>query len=449
MRNFDPIFNPKSVALIGATDREGSVGLGICKNLLKGKEKRKIFFVNPNRDKVLGRKTYSLITLILEPVDLAVIAVPAKVVPKVVKECCQKKVGGIIIISAGFAEIGKEGKVLQNEVTEMTQKAKIPLIGPNCLGIVRPSIKLNATFAPTTPKNGKIAFVSQSGALIDSVIDRSLVENYGFSTIISYGNEADLELSDFLEYLSKDEQTKVIAIYLEAIKNGRHFMKVAKQALEKKPIVVLKAGKTKTGAKAASTHTAALAGSSEIYSAVFKQLALFEVEDLQGLFDVAKALVWQPKCKNGIGIVTNGGGAGILAADFCEKFGVRLPKLSPETLEKLEKSETMPSFFSKINPLDIVGDALSDRYKVAIETLLYQKDIHGLIVMQTLQMMTEVEKNAKVVIEAKKKFPRKPIICCFMGGKFTKPGIDLLEKNKIPNYLDPKRAALAMKVLIK
>jgi len=448
MRNLDKIFSPKSVALIGATDRPGSVGLGICKNLLEGKNQRKIFFVNPYHKMVFGQKTYPLITSIKESVDLVVVAVPAKIVPKVVKECCEKKVGGIVVISSGFAEAGKEGKILQDKITKMVREVEIPLIGPNVLGVIRPSIKLNASFAPATPKRGEIALVSQSGALIDSVIDKSLVENYGFSNLISYGNEAELELTDFLEWLGKDKETKVIAICLEAIKNGKHFMEVAKKVLKKKPIVIQKAGRTKAGAKAVTTHTAALSGSAEIYSAVFEQLGLFEAETTEELFDVAKALAWQPKSKNGIGIVTNGGGVGVLMADFCEKFGIKLPKLTQKTIQKLEKSKIMHPAFSKRNPLDIVGDALSDRYKLAIETLLEQKEIYGLIIIQTLQIMTEVLENAKVIIEAQKKFPEKPIICCFMGGKFTKPGIDLFEKSKIPNYPDPKRAALAMRALI-
>jgi len=449
MRKLQKIFNPRSVVLIGATDREGSVGLGICKNLLEGKHKREIFFVNPYRKKVLGRKTYPFITSIKESIDLAVVAVPAKIVPKVVKECCQKRVGGMIIISAGFAETGSRGMALQDEISKLAREAKIPLIGPNCLGIMRPAIELNATFAPAIPPLGSVAFISQSGALIDSVVDRALLENYGFSTIISYGNEADLELSDFLEWLSKDKKTEAIGIYLEAVKEGRRFMRVAKRASKGKPVVVLKAGKTRAGRAAVTTHTASLAGSPEIYSAVFKQAGLIEAESVEELFDLLKALAWQPKCKNGIGIVTNGGGCGVLMADYCQRLGIKLPKLKKETLRSLARSKIMHPAFSRRNPLDIIGDALSDRYKLAIEAMLEQENIHGLIVIQTLQIMTEVEKNAKVVIKAKKKFPQKPIICCFMGGKLTKPGINLLEKNKIPNYSDPKRAALAMKALIR
>ncbi|GAI58553.1 unnamed protein product, partial [marine sediment metagenome] len=235
-----------------------------------------------------------------------------------VKECCEKKAGGIIIISSGFAESGKKGKVLQDEIIKMVKKARVPLVGPNCLGIVRPSIKLNASFAPASPQKGEIAFLSQSGALIDSVIDRNLIENYGFSNLISYGNEADLEISDFLEWLKKDKETKVIALYIEGVKNGRRFMKIAKEVSRLKPILALKAGKTKRGAEAVTTHTASLAGIYETYSAVFKQTGIIETGTIEELFDVSKTLSWQPRCKNGLGIVTNGGGCGVLMADYCQ-----------------------------------------------------------------------------------------------------------------------------------
>lgn len=448
-KSLDKIFNPKTVALIGATDRPGSVGLGICKNLLEGQNKRKIFFVNPYRRKVLGQKTYPFITSIKESVDLAIIAVPASIVPKVAEECCKKKVGGIIVISAGFAEKGKNGKALQDEIVKIVRNAGIRLVGPNCLGIIRPSIKLNATFAPATPLLGEIAFVSQSGALVDSVIDGSLLEHYGFSTIISYGNEASLCLTDFLQWLEKDKETKVICLYLEGLKNGREFLEVARRTSKIKPVVVLKAGRQEGTKKAVASHTGVLAGDYQVFKAAFRQAMIIEAGCLEELFDMAKALAWQPKCKNGAGVVTNGGGAGVLMADYCEEFGIKLTRLNQNTLKKLEKSKIMHPAFSGTNPLDIVGDALPERYEVAVNALLEQKDIHGLIVIQTFQIMTNSRKDAKIVVEARKRWPKKPIITCFMGGKFTKPGIDLLEKNKIPNYSDPKRAALVTRALIK
>ncbi|MEA3453273.1 MAG: CoA-binding protein [Patescibacteria group bacterium] len=442
------IFNPQTVAIIGATDRIGSVGRGLVKNLLDNGRSRKIYLINPNRNKVFGIKTFSEIQSVDKKIDLAVIAVPAKIVFKIVKQCCEKKVKGIIIISSGFAEIGTDGALLQSKVIGLTNRANIALVGPNCLGVLRPSTGLNASFAPLSPNNGAISLISQSGALLDSVIDASADKSYGFSTVLSYGNEAGITLPNFLDWAGKDKKTKVISLYFEGLKNGREFFNVAKEVSKTKPIIVLKGGKTKTAQKAVSSHTGSLAGAAEIYSAAFKQAGLIEVNSLQELLDVSKALVWQPKCKNGIGIITNGGGAGILATDYCHQLGIKLTKLDSITREKINKSKEMHPGWSKNNPIDVVGDALSNRYKIAIDALIKQKDVNGLMIIQTMQVMTEPIKNAKIIINAKKRYPNKPIVTVFMGGKLTNPSINLLEKNKIPNYSDPMRAAHAFKALI-
>ena len=446
--NLKRIFDPKSIAVIGASSEKKSVGLGLMKNVLEGKSKRKVFAINPYRKQVLGIKCLPSVLSIKGPVDLAIIAVPASIVPKIVEECCQKKVGGIIVISAGFAETGKKGKALQQRILKLVRKAKIPLIGPNCLGIIRPSLKLNASFAPIIPEAGGIAFVSQSGAIVDAAVDSSWLKNYGFSSLISYGNEAQLDICDFLLWLKNDKETKVITVYLEGLKDGRRFMRIAKEISKTKPIIAIKAGRTKEGTKAAISHTAALSGSYQVYSAAFSQAGIVEVDTLEDLFGVAKALAWHKKCKNGAAIVTNGGGFGVLLTDYCQELGIKLPKLSKATLEKLVKSKLMNPAFSKRNPLDIVGDALSDRYDIAIRALLEQKNIHSLFVVQAFQIMTEVEENAKIIIQTQKKWKSKPIISIFLGEKFSQPGIDLLEKNQIPNYSNLKRAAIAMKSLI-
>ena len=448
IKKLKKIFNPKTVAIIGATDRLGSVGRGVCKNLFEGRTKRKIYFVNPYKEKVFDQKTYPKITDIKEKIDLAIIAVPAKIVPEVAKDCVKKEVGGVIIISAGFAEIGKEGEKLQKEIEKIFKEKGIPLIGPNCLGVIRPKAKLNATFAPATPKKGEIAFFSQSGALIDSVIDQFANTNLGFSLIVSYGNEAGLTLCDFLEFAKKDKETKVITLYIEGLKERRRFFEICREITKTKPIIVLKGGKSQIAKKAVLSHTASLAGEKEIFSAMFKQAKILEVESLEELFDLAKALAWQRKCKNNIAIVTNGGGAGILCADYCEELGLKLAKLSQKTLKILSNSLIMHPAFSRSNPLDIVGDALADRYKLAINTLLKQKNIYGLIVIQTLQIMTKPLENAKIIIEAQKQWKDKPVVTVFMGGEGVKEAINLLENNKIPNYPDPKRAAMAIKALI-
>ena len=297
------------------------------------------------------------------------------------------------------------------------------------------------------PFDEDVAFFSQSGALVDSVIDWSLERNYGFSAIVSLGNQADLTVTDLLLWAEKDEKTKAIALYLEGLKEGRMFMKVAKKLT--KPLVVLKAGRSESGMKAASSHTGSLAGSYEIYRAAFKQSKIHLADNVDELFEIADALAKQPPCrKNSIAIITNGGGAGVLCADHCESLGIKLAELSKETINKLDKSGLMHPAYSRRNPLDLVGDALHDRYMVAIDTVLQQKDIYGLIVIQTLQTMTEPTLDAKAVIMARKKYPDKPIITSYMGGKFSRNSIELLEANHVPDFNNPYKSAVAMKALI-
>lgn len=444
--NLDKIFNPASIAVIGASEEEKTVGAGLVKNLMQSR--RKIYCVNPFREKVFQMDCFKKITDIKEKIDLAIVAVPAKVVLEVVEECCQKKVRGIIVVSSGFRESGEEGRQREDKLIELVEKAGIPLIGPNCLGIINLNSGLNASFAPLTPQKGDIAFLSQSGSLANALIDRSVDFNLGFSKIVSYGNEAQVDLTQLLSYLKDDKETKVILLYLEGVKKGREFFETAREVSKIKPIVVLKAGRSKMGGRAVSTHTGSMVGDYETYQAVFKQAGLVEVDSLEELLDVGKALSFEKKCRNGIGIVTNGGGLGVLAVDFCEKLGVEVSELKKETIDKLEKDKRMEKVSIKRNPLDIMGDALSERYEAAIRVLLEEKEINGLLVIQSVQIMTEPLKNAKIITELEKEFPLKPVICCFVGGPLIKEAVGYLEENKIPNYPDPKRAVKAIKSLI-
>lgn len=438
------IFNPKSIALIGASDELKTVGLGLAKNLLEGKDLRKIYFVNPKRKEVLGIKCFDTILDIKDKIDLVIIAVPSKIVKNIVSECCEKKVGAIIVVSSGFKEAGNVKE--EEEIRDIARKYKIPLIGPNCLGIINPSINLNASFAPITPKKGNIAFLSQSGALLDSVVDKNKL---GFSKVISYGNEAGIDLADFIEYLKIDNETKVISIYFEGVKDGRKFMRIAKEVSKTKPIVAIKSGRSDKGKEAVGTHTGTLAGDYSVYQAAMKQSGVILVDTLEELFDVSLALSSLPKCENGIGIVTNGGGLGVLTVDYCSEMGIEIPSLSKTTISFLEKNKVMEKVVSKNNPLDVLGDALFDRYAIAIESLLKQNDINGLIVISTPQLMTEHEKNAKIITELRNKYPLKPIVCCFLGGQSVNSAIEYLESNGIPNYTDVKRAVKSINSLIK
>lgn len=451
-------FDPESVAIIGASRKENSVGHGVLKSLLKGgvfrnktnrRFRGRVYPVNPNANSIMGKKCYASVTDIKGNVDLAVIAVNAKLVFSVMEECAKKRVKGVIIISAGFGELGEEGKKQENKIKELANKSKIRIIGPNCLGLMRPSSSLNASFGPCMPNHGEVAFFSQSGALIDSVIDWSLEHKYGFSAVVSIGNSMDVGISELLRWASEDKNTKSIALYLEGLKDGKKFIKVAREVMKKKPIVVLKSGRTATGMKAASSHTGSLAGSYEIYKAAFRQARVHVAEDMDELFEMADALAKQPMCKkNNIAIITNGGGAGVLCADHCESMGIRLAELDEKTINILDDSGKMHPAYSRRNPLDLVGDALHDRYEIAIGTVLAQKNIGGLIVIQTLQTMTQPMLDAEAVIKARKKYPDKPIITSYMGGRFSRKSIELLENNKVPDFNNPYKSAVAMKVLI-
>ena len=483
IKNLEKIFKPQSVVLIGATDRVGSVGLGIAKNLMQGKSQRKIFFVNPNSKKVLKQKTFKSILEVKEEIDLAIIAVPSKFVEQISQECVEAKVKACIIISSGFAETGNKGENLQKRIAEIFKENNIPLIGPNCLGVINPSENLNASFAPDIPKQGSIAFLSQSGALIDSVIDKSLLEGFGFSLMVSYGNEAGLSLNDFLKIASQDKNTKVIAVYLEEIKNGQEFIKITSEITKTKPIVVLKGGKTQEGKKAVQSHTASLAGDEKIYSAVFKKAGVIEVETIEDLFLISQALSiynnhvilttpppvilrHQPKdlpdtsliaqgdkedehARSGWAILTNGGAVGVIVADWCSRLKVRLSKIPEQVFKDIEESKKVNLSFSKNNPLDIIGDASSESYKVSLDSLLKQEGIKGVIFCQTLQTMTSPKENAKIIIEAQKKFPQKPILALFLGGKITQEGINLLKENNIATFQEPRDIALVASILNK
>jgi acetyltransferase len=449
--------NPKSVAVIGASSDPNKVGYGIIKSLLEGCVFKsyncsafagKVFPVNHHQQEVLGRASYAKITDIPDEVDLAVIAVPAIAVPQVMRECVQKKVKAAVVISAGFAETGPDGKKLQDEIIKIAKEGGIRVLGPNVLGILRPHISLNASFALSMPEAGEIAFISQSGALADSVVDWALEARYAFSLLVSLGNSADLDVSDFLEFCLEDTETKAIAMYLEGIHDGKNFLRVAREVSKKKPIILIKGGRSARGEKAIASHTGSLAGSYAVVQAVMKQAGVFMAESVEDLFDLAKALSEQPRTKGkNIAIITNGGGVGVITADYFEEHGLNVVDIKPETLSKLDASGKMHPAYSRGNPLDLVGDALPERYEAALNTLLSENYIDGAIVIQTLQTMTRSKEDAEVVVRAHRKFPNKPIVAVFMGGKYSAEGVSVLRQNNIPDYNDPLKAVKVMKVL--
>ena len=454
----DFLLNPSSVAVIGASRNKDSVGQGVLRSLLYGcvfdtgicqPFSGKIYPVNPNADEVLGVKCYRSIADVEGQVDLAVICIPAPAVLQAVKDCGAKSVKALIITTAGFGEAGADGMALQDQVVLEAKKSGMAVLGPNCLGLIRPPVALNASFALAAPESGEVAFLSQSGALSDSVIDWAIDNKYPFSLLASIGNGADIDVVDFIEWCEADPQTKSIAIYLEGIRDGRRFMQVCKRASQTKPIVLLKAGRSEAGAKSAGAHTGSLAGSYKVWKAACKQSGVIVANDFEELFEFAGILAKQKRSyNNSVAIITNGGGAGVLCADFCEENGIKLAELSAETLEQLDKTGLMHPAYSRRNPLDLVGDALPERYKAAVDTLIGKDYVGGLIVMQTLQTMTDTVEDAKIVIEAKKTHPEKPVVCVFMGGKFTRPGAQLLVQNGVAEFNDPRKAARAMAAML-
>jgi len=455
------LMNPRSVAVVGASRDPDSVGHGILLSLLKGCVRAngackpfsgRVYAVNPNADEILGLKCFPTLQAIPEPIDVAVIAVPAKIVPNVMRSCAVKKIRVAVIISAGFAELGAEsqGARLQEEVIQTARRNSIRVLGPNALGVLRPPIGLNASFAPSAPPAGGIAFVTQSGALADSEIDVALREKHAFSAIVSLGNQGDLDASDFLEWLARDAETKSIAVYLEGLRagEGRRFLRAARYAAKRKPVVVLKGGRSLEGARAVSSHTAVLAGSPKVFDSVLAQAGCIRAEGFEDLFDLANALAVQPRArKNAVVVVTNGGGAGVLCADYAREFGLNLVPLQSETIAKIEAGGRMHSAWSRSNPVDIVGDALPERYASAINAVLEEDYVHGLIVLQTLQTMTRPEEDARVVVEAHARFPEKPVVCAFLGGRFSRKSVELLRENGIPDFNDPRKAVRAMAAL--
>lgn len=448
MKNIDSIFYPKSIAIIGASRQQGSVGHSLLANIIDSRFQGVVYPVNPKAQAILGIKSYLRVLDIPDDVDLAVVIVPASFVPQVLEECGIKGIKGAIIISAGFKEIGGHGIKLEQTVQEIIHKYNIALVGPNCLGVVNTASEssMNATFGTQMPKKGNIAFISQSGALCVAVLDYAKEANIGFSKFISMGNKAGLTENDLLVYLNEDSQTDVILMYLEDLVNGREFMSIARKitshSTKHKPIIALKAGRTFVGAKAASSHTGSLAGSDKVYDAIFDQSGVIRGDTLEEIFNYVKVFSTQPlpKGKN-VAIVTNSGGPGILATDSCIRHGLDIAPLSKSSKKALKT--VLPSTASLNNPMDLIAEAQHKQYEVALSAMLKQNNMHSALVILTPTAFTNVEKIAKSIITVSKQI-KKPILSCLLGLYDVSKGIDLLEENSIPNYRFPESAARAL-----
>jgi len=445
-KDIEAIMNPRSVAVVGATNRPGSVGLAVFRNILNAGFEGVLYPVNPRAKSVQSVKAYPRLMDIPDEVDLAVIIVPAEIVCSVLEEAGQKDVKGAIVISAGFKEVGGRGVELEDCLKEVVSKYGIRLVGPNCLGVINNNekVRLNASFATKMPKAGNIAFVSQSGALCTAVLDYAEGRNVGFSKFISFGNKADVNEVDFLRYLKDDPDTDVIVMYLEDITNGREFLETAREITweRRKPMLAIKSGRSAEGARAAASHTGSLAGSDNAYDAIFYQSGILRVEGVDRLFNHAIAFAQQPVPKgNRIAIVTNAGGPGIMATDAAVRHNLKIATFSEETKQKLKQE--LPATASIQNPVDVIGDATHERYEAAIRHILLDENVDGAIVILTPQAMTDILETAKIVPHIAKDID-KPVLCSFMGIVDVSRGIEYLEKHGIPNYAFPEAAVRSM-----
>lgn len=441
-----PIFSPKSIAVIGASRSPMKIGYEILQNILVQGYKGKVYPINPEAPVIMGLKTQPSVIAVKDDIDLAIIAVPAEFVPKVMTECAKKKVKGAIVISSGFAETGEKGKLLEDEVLQIARRGGIRLIGPNTLGYKDPIDNLDAAFVFGMPRPGEIALISQSGALCIGMIYYANGEHIGLSRVISVGNKADIDDADIIEYLDHDNATKVIAMYIEGIKDGRKFLDAARKA--KKPIVAIKAGRTPAGSAAASTHTGSLSGSDAVYDSAFRQVRIQRAYDVIELFDYARALAYQPHAPgNKVGIISNGGGAGIMIADWCESIGLKVPNLSKKTIEALRPY--LPSITTARNPLDVTGDARFHRYHATGSIVLSDPNIDSLVMTCVHAGIARPKEYVAAVIKLveEKKNLKKPIVACWVGGPEIDEVVQELRVKNIPVYSSAMRAAKAVRCL--
>jgi acetyl coenzyme A synthetase (ADP forming)-like protein len=446
VEDLKPIFSPKSIAVIGASRSPMKIGYEILQNILVQGYTGKVYPINPETPMIMGLKTQPSVLAVKDDIDLAIIAVPAEFVPKVMTECAKKKVKGAIVISSGFGETGEKGKLLEEEVLQIARKGGIRLIGPNTLGYKDPIDNLDAAFVFGMPRPGEIALISQSGALCIGMIYYANGEHIGLSRVISVGNKADVDDADLIDYLDNDPSTKVIAMYIEGIKDGKKFLDSARRC--QKPIVAIKAGRTPAGSAAASTHTGSLSGSDAVYDSAFKQVHIQRAYDVIELFDFARALAYQPPTlSNKVGIISNGGGAGIMIADWCESIGLKVPNLSKKTIEALMPH--LPSITTARNPLDVAGDARFHRYHATGSIMLSDPNVDALIMTCVHAGIARPREYVGAVIKLveEKRNLKKPIVACWVGGPEVDEVVQELRVKNIPVYPSAMRAAKAVKSL--
>lgn len=436
------LIEPRSVAIVGATDKIDKVGGAVTRNALGSKYAGKIYLVNPKATEIHGQKVYPNIESIPGDIDLVEVIVNASMVPDTLEQAAKKGAKGAIIISSGFAEVGK--KDLQNEIAAIAQQNGIRVLGPNCFGLINTDIDLDLSFTCSKPLKGSIAFISQSGAMCCGTLDWAAREEVGFSKFINLGNKCDVDEADCLAYLQDDPQTKVVAIYVEGIRDGRKLFQAIKSVSKKKPILILKAGVTESGAKAALSHTGSVAGNMGVVKAALTQAGVITVEDIEELYDAIQ--VFTQPCPNGrnVAIISNAGGLGVVTADWCSKQGLTLPDLPQKTEQTLKA--ILPPIASPRNPVDMTGNANYQRYKEAIEIVSAAENIDMVIALYVSQGLVASDEPAKAIVDASK-VCGKPLLAYFLGGTSILEGTQILKSSGIPIYSSPKRVARAAAVL--
>ena len=452
IRNLDALFNPQSIALIGASNRPGSIGQVVAHNLFTAGFKGPIMPVHPKERSIHGVLTYNSVEELPFAPDLAVIATPPQTIPGIIEDLGKRGTRGAVVISAGFAELGEEGMKLQEEVLAAARPNLMRIVGPNCLGILVPEKGINASFVHVPPLTGDIACIAQSGAVVTSIVDWATANRIGFSHLVSVGSMSDVDFGDMLDYLAADRKTRAVLLYIEAIKDARKFMSAARACARAKPVIVIKSGRSAAAAKAASSHTGALAGSDAVYDAAFKRAGMLRVTEMRELFEAAETLGTGTRIAGDrLAIVTNGGGIGVIATDALEAEGGHLAELSPETIEKLDA--VLPAVWSKGNPVDIIGDAPGERYSAALDVVLEDKSSDAVLVMNCPTAVGACVDAATATVEsiqkARANHKNKPVLTSWLGQYVAEDARKVFNEHKIPSYETPGGAVRAFMHLVK
>lgn len=452
----DRFFRPRNVAIIGASRRPGRIGHIVVEQMVAAKFPGRLYLINPKAAKegrhILGIKTYASLKDCGGPIDLAIIVIPAKYVPIAIEECVEKKVPNVIIVSGGFRETGPEGIKLENQVKDLAQKGNIRILGPNCLGTFSPQTHIDTLFLPesTTPRPsvGRISFLTQSGSVGGAVMSFAYNENIGFSKFVSFGNALDVDEGDLIDYLEDDEDTKVTGLYLESINRGRKFIDICRRASRKKPFVVIKAGRSEAGTRAVSSHTGSLAGTDRIYDAAFEAAGIIRVKTIGEFFDVARALVHQPPAEgNRIGVITSGGGFGVMTLDALADYELQAPELS-ESLQKRLHTK-LPYYYSVKNPVDLTGSSTAEQFAFSMNTLLESDEIDGLIVIPLFMTpLLDAEQMSQAIVEASEQRKKPIVVVSVPSTKAIRDRMFKLRLAGVPAYHLPLRGARGMAALV-